>query len=171
MAKNQAQQGLPMPRTPKLIYRGLPMACVNMGGTTAIQFWLTGFFQSLLARGEKPTTQSQLTGAFLGGLTSGVPNSFYELVMIQQQNGRPGGLFGVPIGLVKEFGVSSLMRGCVMTMGRESLFTMNMLGVTPLIQSTLVEHAGVEKNSALVIGALTGSFVGATLTHPMDTIK
>ncbi len=57
-----------------------------------------------------------------------------------------------------------------MTLGREGLFTMAMLGITPRIQRTL--HAyGLESNVALAVGALTGSVTAATLTHPMDTIK
>ena len=31
--KNAAQQGLPMVLNPLLVYRGLPMACLNLGGT------------------------------------------------------------------------------------------------------------------------------------------
>ncbi len=58
-----------------------------------------------------------------------------------------------------------------MTLGRESLFTLAMLGITPKIQSTLVESSGIDKHSALAAGALVGSFFAATLTHPMDTIK
>ena len=40
--KNAAQQGLPMVLFPLLVYRGLPMACLNLGGTNAVQFGATG---------------------------------------------------------------------------------------------------------------------------------
>lgn len=33
----------------RLVYRGLPMACLNLGGTNAVQFGGTGVFQRLLA--------------------------------------------------------------------------------------------------------------------------
>lgn len=56
-------------------------------------------------------------------------------------------------------------------MGRESLYTMAMLGVTPLMQKAMVEEFGMEPNVGLAVGALSGSFFSATLTHPMDTVK
>eukprot|EP00658_Telonema_sp_P-2_P063967 TRINITY_DN52838_c0_g1_i1.p1 TRINITY_DN52838_c0_g1~~TRINITY_DN52838_c0_g1_i1.p1 ORF type:complete len:145 (-),score=25.31 TRINITY_DN52838_c0_g1_i1:8-442(-) len=40
--KNASQQGRPISLNPSLVYRGLPMACVNLGGTTAAQFYFTG---------------------------------------------------------------------------------------------------------------------------------
>ena len=29
--KNYSQQGIPLPKSPAVIYRGLPMACLNLG--------------------------------------------------------------------------------------------------------------------------------------------
>lgn len=58
-----------------------------------------------------------------------------------------------------------------MTMGRESMFTMSMLGITPLIQVKLVETSGWEKNTALAAGSLAGALLAGVITHPMDTIK
>ena len=37
------------------------------------------------------------------------------------------------------------------------MFTMSMLGVTPLIQEKLVASSGMEKNAALAAGSLTGA--------------
>jgi len=90
--------------------------------------------------------------------------------MIQQQR-FGGSLLGTPQKFVQEFGASSLYRGVGMTMGREAMFTMAMLGITPLIQTKLVETSGMEKNTALAAGALTGACFAGTVTHPMDTIK
>lgn len=50
--KNNTQQGLPLSFNPRIVYRGLPMACLNLGGTTGIQFWFTGFFQKFLTGGN-----------------------------------------------------------------------------------------------------------------------
>ena len=58
-----------------------------------------------------------------------------------------------------------------MTMGREAMFTMSMLGVTPLIQQKLVESSGWERNTALAAGSLSGALLAGVITHPMDTIK
>ena len=168
--KNTVQQGLPISFNPRIVYRGLPMACLNLGGTNAVQFGTTGFFQKLLATFGISQDSVTVGGAFLGGLASGVPCSIWELCMIQQQ--RFGGTtLGTPQKFISEFGISSLARGSTMTMGRESMFTMSMLGITPLIQQNLVEKSGVEKNTALAAGALTGAIFAGTITHPMDTIK
>ena len=168
--KNTVQQGLKISLNPFVVYRGLPMACLNLGGTNAVQFGTTGFFQKLIARGAADERAVIMGGAFLGGLASGVPCSFWELVMIQQQ--RFGGtLFGTPARIIGEHGASSLLRGVTMTAGRESMFTMSMLGITPLIQQSLVHNSGMEPNTALAAGALTGACFAGTVTHPMDTIK
>ena len=80
--KNSCQQGLPLIFNPKQIYRGLPVACMNLGSATALQFALTGFFQKLFTAGEdrKLTTNEELSAAFIGGLISGVvPVCFFCL--------------------------------------------------------------------------------------------
>lgn len=148
------------------------MAMMNLGGTTAIQFWFTGVFLKLLSAGKTGglSNETQTAAAFLGGLCSGIPCSLYELTMIQQQR-FGGSVIGTPLRLVKSFGASILARGVITTMGRESMYTMAMLGATPVIQSTLIEQYGVETSIALASGSLAGAFISATITHPMDTIK
>ena len=73
--KNASQQGLPISMNPAVVYRGLVMACLNLGGTTAVQFWTTGFFQKMLAGDKDVTSEQKMAAAFLGGVTSGVPCS------------------------------------------------------------------------------------------------
>ena len=54
--KNASQQGLKIEMNPKKLYRGLPVGMLNLGGTTAVQFWATGFFQKLIsAKGQEIT--------------------------------------------------------------------------------------------------------------------
>lgn len=169
--KNTVQQGLKISVDPRIVYRGLPMACLNLGGTNAVQFASTGLFQNAVANAGASPATAQISGAFLGGLASGIPCSMWELCMIQQQR-FGGSLLGTPVRILNEYGISGLFRGVVTTCGRESMFTMAMLGITPLIQNTLVESSyKMEKNSALAAGALTGACFAATLTHPLDTIK
>ncbi|EOD28272.1 hypothetical protein EMIHUDRAFT_234878 [Emiliania huxleyi CCMP1516] len=177
--KNTQQQGLPISTTwttakgsfsPLQVYRGLPMACMNLGGTNAVQFGATGFFQKLLAGSGMGQDGVQVGGAFLGGLASGIPCSIWELCMIQQQR-FGGSTLGTPARIVQEYGASSLSRGATMTMGREAMFTMSMLGVTPLIQQKLVDSSGWERNTALAAGSLSGALLAGVITHPMDTIK
>ena len=167
--KNTVQQGLKISLNPLLVYRGLPMACLNLGGTNAVQFGTTGFFQKLL-KGWGDERTVVVGGAFLGGLSSGVPCSFWELCMIQQQR-FGGSTLGTPARLVQEYGAASIARGSTMAMGRESMFTMSMLGITPLIQTKLVDISGWEKNTALAAGSLIGALLAGVITHPMDTIK
>jgi solute carrier family 25 carnitine/acylcarnitine transporter 20/29 len=169
--KNSVQQGRPISFVPSIVYRGLPMACVNLGGTTAVQFLATGVFQKLIAP-NKTTLNNYETNAaaFMGGVASGIPCSFWELIMIQQQN-LGTSIVETPQRIVQEFGMMGLARGAVTTIGRESMYTMAMLGVTPTIQKELQERFELEGNVALAVGALSGSFFSATLTHPMDTIK
>ena len=168
--KTTVQQGLPISLNPRIVYRGLPMACINLGGTNAVQFGSTGFFQKTLAGLGGGADQVQVGGAFLGGLASGVPCSIWELCMIQQQR-FGGSLLGTPQKFVSEYGISSLSRGVTMTCGRESMFTMSMLGITPLIPQRLVSASGWEKNTALAAGSLIGALIAGVVTHPMDTIK
>ena len=73
--KNTLQQGIKLNTTwttssgafsPLKVYRGLPMACMNLGGTNAVQFVGTGFFQKLLAKTSSDKDAVQVGGAFLG---------------------------------------------------------------------------------------------------------
>jgi solute carrier family 25 carnitine/acylcarnitine transporter 20/29 len=169
--KNTVQQGLPISFNPGVVYRGLPMAMLNLGGSTGVQFAAMGFFAKYLRAAGCDQKQTQMGGAFLGGLVSGVPCSLWELTMIQQQR-FGGSILGTPVRIAKERGALGLTRGITMTMGRECLFTLAMLGVTPAIQKELSEGSyKMESNTALAVGALTGSFFAATVSHPMDTIK
>ena len=177
--KNTLQQGLKLSTTwtsasgavnPALVYRGLPMACLNLGGANAVQFATTGIFQKLLAGADMSPDTVQVGGAFLGGAASGIPCSIWELCMIQQQR-FGGSTLGTPARIATEYGIGSFGRGSIMTIARESMFTMCMLGITPLIQTKLVDASGWEKNKALAAGSLTGALLAGVITHPMDTIK
>mmetsp|Transcript_44310 Transcript_44310/g.108294 ORF Transcript_44310/g.108294 Transcript_44310/m.108294 type:complete len:277 (+) Transcript_44310:47-877(+) len=168
--KNCSQQSLPISFNPKVVYRGLPMAMMNLGGTTGVQFGTTGFFQKMIKGAGYGPDVCVNGGAFLGGLASGIPCSLWELTMIQQQR-FGGSILGTPVRIAKDHGAGMLMRGLTCTLGRESLFTLAMLGITPTIQLKLVEDYKLDKNVGLAAGALIGSILSATLTHPMDTIK
>jgi len=76
--KNHVQQGVPIPTNLLRLYQGLPMACFNLGSTTALSFGFTGYL-------TKISGGDILLGSFLGGTFSAVPCSVWELTMIQQQ--------------------------------------------------------------------------------------
>lgn len=170
--KNRVQQSLPLSFSPKVVYRGLPMAMINFGGTTGVQFSFTSAFQKKIAGSSNRalTPREEMSGAFLGGFFSGIACSIWELTMIQQQR-FGGSLLGTPLNLVHRYGRSSLTRGMVSSMGRESLFSMAMLGICPVLQRELMHRYSLEEHTALAAGALTSSVFAATLTHPLDTIK
>jgi len=178
--KNRVQQGLTIPwKTPLKLYRGLPMGCINLGGTTGVQFFATGFFQRAMKRimgikegcTDKALLQkAEVGGAALGGLFSGIPCSLWELTMIQQQ--RFGGtLLGTPVRIANQYGAITLGRGIVTCCGRETMFTMAMLGIVPVLQRELRDTYSLSDEIALAGGALIGSFFAGTVSHPMDTIK
>jgi len=169
--KNRAQQGLPISFNPYVIYRGLPMAMLNLGGTTAVQFGLTGFFQKTLRGSDRELSrEKEMGGAFLAGFFSGIPCSMYELTMIQQQR-FGGSVLSTPLRIMRDYGKKTIFRGTTMTMGRESLYTMAMLGGTPLIQRELRDTYNVETSVALAAGSFLTAVLSVTITHPMDTIK
>jgi solute carrier family 25 carnitine/acylcarnitine transporter 20/29 len=170
--KNTTQQGLPLSINPKIVYRGLPAALCNIGATTGVQFLLTGRFQDLIAGGRTMTDTERGVAAALGGAVSGVPCSLWELTMIQQQR-FGGSLVSTPVRILKDHGVMQFSRGMMMCMIRESGFCVTMLAATPIIQEKIrVNYAETFGNdTALAIGSLASAFVGATATHPVDTIK
>jgi solute carrier family 25 carnitine/acylcarnitine transporter 20/29 len=91
--------------------------------------------------------------------------------MIQQQR-FSGTLMSTPQRLYQENGMRSFQRGMMMCMGRESVFTVAMLAATPIMQQKIrKKYPELSPGTALAAGALASSCVGATLTHPVDTIK
>ena len=64
-----------------------------------------------------------------------------------------------------------MSRGLVITLSRESLYSMSMLGVTPEIARELKERYGMDDKVALSAGSLVGAVFAALITHPIDTVK
>lgn len=170
--KNSTQQGLPLSINPRVVYRGLPMGMINMGGTTGTQFVLCGMFQKLLSGGDSTqmTPQKEVLAALLGGAVSGIPNSMYELIMIQQQR-FGGNMIGTGVKVYGKYGVGGLLRGLSPTIGREGFFTMAMLGTVPVLHTYLREGYEINDNVALGVASLTGSLSACVFTQPFDTIK
>ena len=73
--------------------------------------------------------------------------------------------------IAQTHGVTTLFRGLTPTIGREGLYTMAMLGVTPVIKRELAQRSGLEPNIALAVGSVAGATFAAVATHPLDTIK
>jgi len=169
--KNARQQNIPLTLNPKILYRGLTISALNMGGLTGIQFWLSGAIQKAFTGGTRDLTAGEeFAAGFLGGAISGLPCCIWELIMIQQQ--RFGGtLMGTPGRMMSSQGASILLRGLTTSAGREGIFTMGYLGVAPVVQRTLTKDYGVSTYAAGFGGAIIAGVFASAITHPLDTIK
>merc|ERR1719394_386131 len=157
---------------PRVLYRGLTVSALNMGGLTGIQFWLSGFFQQKFLAGQtrKLSSSEEIASGFLGGFISGLPCCVWELLMIQQQ--RFGGtLASTPGRIMKLKGGGVLLRGLTTAAGREGIFTMGYLGIAPVVQRILRENQGWGNYSAGFGGAIIAGVFASAVTHPLDTIK
>ena len=142
---------------------------LQFGATSALMRVVTQVPLLTNSKGEANEAGELAASSMAGALVATVASPC-ELCMIQQQ--RFGGSIGSTMSrLVSEHGAGVLGRGVTMALGRESMFTMSMLGVTPLIQEKLVERSGLDKNVALAAGSLAGALLAGVVTHPMDTIK
>lgn len=169
--KNARQQNIPLTFNPRILYRGLTISAMNMGGLTGIQFWLSGFFQKMFTGGtRKLSIGEEMMSGFLGGFISGLPCCIWELIMIQQQ--RFGGtLVGTPGRMMGSHGPSVLLRGFTTAAGREGIFTLGYLGIAPVVQRKLMEDHGVSTYKAGFGGAIIAGVFASAVTHPLDTIK
>ena len=68
------------------MYRGTPASMLADGTLIGAQFWVCGFLQKLIVKGNRDLTFAEEVGsAYLAGFASGVPCTVLELTMIQQQ--------------------------------------------------------------------------------------
>merc|ERR1719446_1371402 len=90
--------------------------------------------------------------------------------MIQQQ--RFGGtVAGTVSRLVREQGVSSLLRGSLGTSGREAFYTAGYLGIVPATQKYFTKEYGLDPLAGNFVGATAGGLACAAITQPLDTAK
>lgn len=170
--KNARQQNIPLTLNPKVLYRGLAISALNMGGLTGIQFWLSGSIQKMMTGGKarKLTSGEEITSGFLGGFISGLPCCVWELIMIQQQR-FGGSLVSTPGRMMGSHGPSVLFRGLTTSAGREGIFAMGYLGIAPVVGRILRENQGWGNYSAGFGGAIIAGVFASAVTHPLDTIK
>uniref|UniRef100_A0A7S0ZWP4 Mitochondrial carrier protein n=1 Tax=Noctiluca scintillans TaxID=2966 RepID=A0A7S0ZWP4_NOCSC len=170
--KNSLQQGLPFTMNPKLLYRGTAASMGNMGFTTGQQFLTAGVFQNFLTggAGQEMTYGQEVAAAWMGGAASGPLCGFMELIMIQQQR-FGGSLWGTPARLVRERGLSVLLRGGLCTVGRESIYAAGYLGIVPVTQKLFTDTYGLSPHLGSFVGATVGGLACAALSQPLDTAK
>lgn len=170
--KNSFIQGLPFTVNPKLLYRGTAASVGNMSFTTGVQFYFGGLYQKMVTGGVgiEMTYSQEIGTAFMGGATSGPICSVMELVMIQQQR-FGGSVVATCSRLVKEEGVSCLLRGSLATSGREAFYTAGYLGIVPATQRYLTKEYALDPLAGSFLGASVGGLACAAITQPLDTAK
>mmetsp|Transcript_90650 Transcript_90650/g.255962 ORF Transcript_90650/g.255962 Transcript_90650/m.255962 type:complete len:267 (-) Transcript_90650:182-982(-) len=171
--KNAAQQGLPFTLDPKVVYRGLGAALSNEMGQMALQFGTTGCIKRLVA-GEQNAELSrgkEFLSALLGGAVAAPYAQLAEVTMIQQQ--RHGGtLFGTALRIFRERGIpGGLFRGLISLTGRDAIYVGGLLGITPILQDTLVERYRMNQSLAGLTASCAGGLFAGVITTPMDAIS
>mmetsp|Transcript_12533 Transcript_12533/g.27025 ORF Transcript_12533/g.27025 Transcript_12533/m.27025 type:complete len:270 (-) Transcript_12533:957-1766(-) len=172
--KNALQEGRPIPTNPVHLYRGLTMNIVSMAPITASQFGTNRVVQQLLL--GKP--DGELTGgqkffsAGIAGAVSAFIASPSELIIIhQQKSGRS--LSAETSHFMKTYGISSIGRGLLPAIGRESLYAAGYLGLFPVLKDFLDTKYkdDLPAGSSLAIAGITGGVFAAACSHPFDTSK
>lgn len=157
--KNARAAKLPFTINPRIIYRGTAASIVNECQMMGLQFGTTGYFQQLF-RGDstdKLSQRNEILASAFGGLIPTSVTCPVELLMIQQQ--RFGGSFVSTVSrIVSQYGLmqNGLLRGLMGTVGRDTIYVVGLLGVTPLIQDYLMEKYQLSTASAGLYASLMG---------------
>ena len=172
--KNAAAQSLPFTLNPRLLYRGTGASIANEMQMMVLQFGLTRVFQRLLGHSsEEEYTPIELLGtSTMGGLTAALATSPIELIMIQQQlHGRS--LPSTAFSIVAGFGAGSrgLYRGLGATMMRDGIYVGGLLGITPVMQSYLMNTHNLGSRQASFGASILGGIICSALSHPADILK
>ena len=169
--KNCIQQKVRVSLDPRIMYRGTPASMLADGTLIGAQFWVCGFLQKLIVKGNPRdlTFAEEVGSAYLAGFASGVPCTILELTMIQQQR-FGGSIVGTPARLISTFGLGGMSRGLLMSCGREGIYTAGVLGTCPVFIDKF-KARGFSTNQAKMGGAICAGVMSASLSHPMDTVK
>merc|ERR1719361_2888629 len=136
--KNTSQQKLPISFNPKFLYRGTMADMLSLSSLTAIQFLGTGAIKQLIIKQKKTSSSISLSqseillSSFGGGMLSGIVCSPWELIMIQQQ--QNGGTLWNHAKSIARSNLRMFSRAVIPSMGREGVFTMGYLGITPILE-------------------------------------
>eukprot|EP00049_Salpingoeca_infusionum_P011389 m.198158 g.198158 ORF g.198158 m.198158 type:complete len:278 (-) comp14915_c0_seq1:538-1371(-) len=169
--KNTAQQRRPFSMNPALVYRGLTVNMLNMGLLTGLQMPVTSSVQRLIKGDsiQSLTHGETIASSLIGGFVSGIVSTPLELIIVQQQNlGKS--IPATALALVRQHGTSVLGRGMIHTCMREAIYTSGYLGMAPVL-SDILKSKGSDPGHARFMSAVIAGTVGATLSHPFDTIK
>jgi len=179
--KNARAQGLPFTISPSLVYRGTSTSIVNEMQMMGVQFGLTGALQRLYISvflgayaGQRVnlTFRDEVLLATAGGMISAFISSPTELVMIQQQH-NGGSIFTQLGSVVRRYGYFSngICRALSQCIIRDGLYTAGLLGVTPALQTVLVQQHGHSEQMAGLYASVIGGVGCAVLSQPLDVVK
>ena len=169
--KNCIQQKVKVSFDPRIMYRGTPASMLADGTLIGAQFWVCGFLQKLIVKGNPRdlTFAEEVGSAYLAGFASGVPCTILELTMIQQQ--RFGGtLPGTLRRLYERNGLSGLFRGFIPASQREAFFAVGYLGLSPRVER-VCDSLDMSPTAGVAAGSIASGVLCAALTHPFDTCK
>ena len=155
------QQKVRVSLDPRIMYRGTPASMLADGTLIGAQFWVCGFLQKLIVKGNPRdlTFAEEVGSAYLAGFASGVPCTVLELTMIQQQ--RFGGtLPGTLRRLYERNGLSGLFRGFVPA-SRASVFLPS--GISPV--ATTVATPRMSLTAGVAAGSIASGVLCVALTH------
>lgn len=174
--KNALAAKLPLTINPRIIFRGTLASCLNEMQMMAAQFALTGHFQKLMndngVHKYVSPAGTEILSSALGGLCPTVLTCPIELVMLQQQ--KHGGTFTYVLGKVTMrygFAARGWLRGFLPTIGRDTICTVGMLGVTPIVQKYLMKNHKLSQESSSFYASVIGGVFASVPSHPFDTVK
>jgi len=176
--KAQLQQqrfNLSIALNPKYAYRGLPVAVMSIAPVTAVQFGSSNACSKALryARGGAggATDADRFVSSAFAGTASAMVQSPFQLVEVNQQN-NGGNMTNCARRVFASFGMRGLYRGGSMTVIREGIFCTSYMAVAPLVKGILLgRQPQLSDGSATLLSCVASGTLGATLSHPADTLK
>jgi len=163
---------------PRYAYRGLPVAVASIAPVTAVQFAAANFCLDAIRRtkggaalGSEPTEMERFASSAFAGLASASVQSPFQLVEVNQQN-NGGAMSTCARKVLDTYGIRGMYRGSSMTFVREGIFCSSYMAMAPILKSRiLAQRPELSDNSATMAAAVISGTIGATLSHPADTLK
>jgi len=128
--------------------------------------------RGLSSTSQSPTSDSDvILCGVIAGATSAMVQSPFQIIEINQQ--RSGGnMITMARRIVASRGVLGLYRGVSMTACREGIFCASYIGISPFVKKRLQERRpDLSDTAALAASSIFAGCLGATLSHPADTLK
>eukprot|EP00449_Zooxanthella_nutricula_P041750 CAMPEP_0198612610 /NCGR_PEP_ID=MMETSP1462-20131121/157978_1 /TAXON_ID=1333877 /ORGANISM="Brandtodinium nutriculum, Strain RCC3387" /LENGTH=461 /DNA_ID=CAMNT_0044344411 /DNA_START=1 /DNA_END=1385 /DNA_ORIENTATION=- len=117
------------------------------------------------------TDADRFVSSAFAGTASAMVQSPFQLVEVNQQN-NGGNMTNCARRVFASFGMRGLYRGGSMTVIREGIFCTSYMAVAPLVKGILLgRQPQLSDGSATLLSCVAAGTLGATLSHPADTLK